>query len=102
MCYPTGLPLRNEHRKYYVKAPALVEIVQAGAAVLKEYESMTRLGVVITALEEANIVAIMNHLNWWDYSNYSVTYYRECQCTLYSVYLHGPRLKVVLWIGQAG
>lgn len=56
--YPSGTPLKNELRKYYGKAPALVELcVQAGAAVPKEYESMMRLDVAMPALEEADIVA---------------------------------------------
>jgi len=55
---PNGMPLKNELRKYYGKAPALVELcVQAGAAVPKEYESMMRLDVAMPALEEADIVA---------------------------------------------
>lgn len=53
-----GMPLKNELRKYYGKAPALLELcVQAGAAVPKEYESMMRLDVTMPALEEADIVA---------------------------------------------
>jgi hypothetical protein len=50
--------------------------------VLKEYESMTRL-VVMTSLKEADIVAIMNHLDGWDYNNCSVTCYREYQCIFF-------------------
>eukprot|EP01018_Ginkgo_biloba_P037022 Gb_19099 [translate_table: standard] len=55
---PNGSPLKNELRKYYGKAPALVELcVQAGGAVPNGYESMMRLDVAMPDFEEADIVA---------------------------------------------
>lgn len=53
-----GPPLANELKRYYGKAPAIVELcVQAGAPVPKLYESMMRLDVVPPARDEYDLVA---------------------------------------------
>lgn len=51
-------PLANELKRYYGKAPAVVELcVQAGAPVPAEYRSMMRLDVVPPARDEYDLVA---------------------------------------------
>ncbi|CAD5165733.1 unnamed protein product [Musa acuminata subsp. malaccensis] len=53
-----GPPLANELKRYYGKAPAIVELcVQAGAPVPKEYRSMMRLDVVPPDHDEYDLVA---------------------------------------------
>lgn len=52
------LPLANELKRYYGKAPAAVELcVQAGAPVPSAYRSMMRLDVVPPARDEHDLVA---------------------------------------------
>ncbi|XP_042461940.1 APO protein 3, mitochondrial-like [Zingiber officinale] len=52
-----GPPLINELKRYYGKAPALVELcVRAGAPIPKQYESMMRLDVVPPAPDEYDLV----------------------------------------------
>ncbi|XP_068667110.1 APO protein 3, mitochondrial [Aristolochia californica] len=54
---PQGPPLANELKRYYGKAPAVVELcVQAGAPVPKEYKSMMRLDVVPPHRDEIDLV----------------------------------------------
>ncbi|KAK9144399.1 hypothetical protein Sjap_004302 [Stephania japonica] len=51
-------PLDNSLKRYYGKAPAIVELcVQAGAPVPDEYRSMMRLDVVSPCRNEADLVA---------------------------------------------
>ena len=51
-------PLANELKRYYGKAPAVVELcVQAGAPVPAAYRSMMRLDVVPPARDEYDLVA---------------------------------------------
>ncbi|WOL02231.1 APO protein 3, mitochondrial [Canna indica] len=53
-----GPPLANELKRYYGKAPAIVELcVQAGAPIPKQYESMMRLDVVPPERDEYDLVA---------------------------------------------
>ncbi|RCV06840.1 hypothetical protein SETIT_1G195900v2 [Setaria italica] len=53
-----GSPLANELKRYYGKAPAVVELcVQAGAPVPPAYRSMMRLDVVPPARDEHDLVA---------------------------------------------
>ncbi|KAH7681409.1 APO domain-containing protein [Dioscorea alata] len=53
-----GPPLANEMKRYYGKAPAIVELcVQAGAPVPDQYASMMRLDVVTPDLDEYDLVA---------------------------------------------
>ncbi|KAG9445551.1 hypothetical protein H6P81_011679 [Aristolochia fimbriata] len=55
---PKGPPLANELKRYYGKAPAIVEFcVQAGAPIPKEYKSMMRLDVVPPQRDEIDLVA---------------------------------------------
>eukprot|EP00268_Persea_americana_P024436 TRINITY_DN23850_c0_g1_i1.p2 TRINITY_DN23850_c0_g1~~TRINITY_DN23850_c0_g1_i1.p2 ORF type:complete len:182 (+),score=49.34 TRINITY_DN23850_c0_g1_i1:1209-1754(+) len=55
---PNGPPLINELKRYYGKAPAVVELcVQAGARVPHEYRSMMRLDVVPPDRDEVDLVA---------------------------------------------
>ncbi|KAJ8420832.1 hypothetical protein Cgig2_013916 [Carnegiea gigantea] len=55
---PCGPPLRNNLKRYYGKAPAVVELcVQAGAPVPDQYRSMMRLDVVPPELDEVDLVA---------------------------------------------
>ncbi|WVZ60500.1 hypothetical protein U9M48_010513 [Paspalum notatum var. saurae] len=52
------LPMANELKRYYGKAPAVVELcVQAGAPVPEAYWSMMRLDVVAPARDEYDLVA---------------------------------------------
>uniref|UniRef100_A0A2P2NLH0 APO domain-containing protein n=1 Tax=Rhizophora mucronata TaxID=61149 RepID=A0A2P2NLH0_RHIMU len=53
-----GLPLDNKLKRYYGKAPAVVELcVQAGARVPAQYHSMMRLDVVHPCRDEVDLVA---------------------------------------------
>ncbi|MBA0621370.1 hypothetical protein Godav_007005 [Gossypium davidsonii] len=53
-----GPPLRNDLKRYYGKAPAVVELcVQAGAPVPDQYRSMMRLDVVPPERDEVDLVA---------------------------------------------
>lgn len=53
-----GTPLANELKRYYGKAPAIVELcVRAGAPVPTQYRSMMRLDVVPPARDEFDLVA---------------------------------------------
>lgn len=53
-----GAPLANELKRYYGKAPAVVELcVRAGAQVPAQYKSMMRLDVVPPARDEYDLVA---------------------------------------------
>ncbi|KAJ6813333.1 APO protein 3, mitochondrial [Iris pallida] len=55
---PQGPPLANELKRYYGKAPAVVELcVQNGAPVPNQYRSMMRLDVVPPDLDEHDLVA---------------------------------------------
>ncbi|GLJ23881.1 hypothetical protein SUGI_0453780 [Cryptomeria japonica] len=55
---PHGPPFRNELRRFYGQAPAIVELcVQAGAAIPEEYKPMMRLDVVIPDYKEIEMVA---------------------------------------------
>lgn len=55
---PEGPPLSNELKRYYGKAPAIVELcVQAGACVPEQYRSMMRLDVIPPELDEHDLVA---------------------------------------------
>lgn len=54
---PSGPPLSNGLKRYYGKAPAVVELcVQAGAPVPDEYRSMMRLDVVPPCPDELDLV----------------------------------------------
>lgn len=54
----SGPPLCNNLKRYYGKAPAVVELcVQAGAPVPEQYRSMMRLDVVPPDIDEADLVA---------------------------------------------
>ncbi|CAL0307729.1 unnamed protein product [Lupinus luteus] len=53
-----GLPLNNNLKRYYGKAPAVVELcVNAGAPVPDQYRSMMRLDVVSPERDEVDLVA---------------------------------------------
>ena len=55
---PMGPPLCNDLKRYYGKAPAVVEFcVQAGAPVPDQYRSMMRLDVVPPCRDELDLVA---------------------------------------------
>lgn len=55
---PEGPPLTGKLKRFYGKAPAVVEVcVQAGAEVPDEYKPMMRLDVVVPDMEEARLVA---------------------------------------------
>lgn len=55
---PSGPPLCNNLKRYYGKAPAVVELcVQAGAPVPEQYQSMMRLDVVPPDIDEVDLVA---------------------------------------------
>ncbi|WOK92957.1 hypothetical protein Cni_G01649 [Canna indica] len=54
---PNGPPLRTSLRRYYGKAPAVVEVcVQAGAEIPESYKPMMRLDIIIPDSEEARLV----------------------------------------------
>lgn len=55
---PSGPPLRTALRRFYGKAPAVVELcMQAGARVPEKYKPMLRLDIVLPDSEEARLVA---------------------------------------------
>lgn len=55
---PQGLPLKGALKRFYGKAPAVVEVcMQAGAQVPEKYKTMMRLDIVIPGSEEAYSVA---------------------------------------------
>ena len=55
---PSASPLCNTLKRYYGKAPAVVELcVQAGAPVPEQYQSMLRLDVVPPDVDEVDLVA---------------------------------------------
>lgn len=55
---PKGPPLRGALKRYYGKAPAVVEMcMQAGARVPRKYRPMMRLDIVVPEDEEAHLVA---------------------------------------------
>ncbi|MQM10475.1 hypothetical protein Taro_043364 [Colocasia esculenta] len=55
---PGGAPPANEVKRYYGKAPAVVELcVQAGAPPPRLYRSMMRLDVALPGLDERDLVA---------------------------------------------
>ncbi|KAG6515374.1 APO protein 1, chloroplastic-like [Zingiber officinale] len=58
VCDPNGPPLRTALRRYYGKAPAVVEVcVQAGAEIPESYKPMMRLDIIVPDSEEARLVA---------------------------------------------
>ncbi|KAL5981320.1 APO protein 1, chloroplastic [Asimina triloba] len=55
---PNGPPLRGPLKRFYGKAPAVVEVcVQAGAAIPEKYRPMMRLDIIVPDCEEARLVA---------------------------------------------
>ncbi|KAH1207078.1 APO protein 1, chloroplastic [Glycine max] len=55
---PRGPPLASALRRYYGKAPAVVEVcMQAGAQIPEEYKPMMRLDIIIPDTEEARMIA---------------------------------------------
>lgn len=55
---PKGPPLRSALRRYYGKAPAVVEVcMQAGAIVPEKYKPLMRLDIVVPDSEETRFVA---------------------------------------------
>ncbi|KAI7739915.1 hypothetical protein M8C21_029317 [Ambrosia artemisiifolia] len=55
---PNGPPLKGSLKRFYGKAPIVVEIcVQAGASVPNKYKPMMRLDIVVPDNEEARLVA---------------------------------------------
>ncbi|XP_027924947.1 APO protein 1, chloroplastic isoform X2 [Vigna unguiculata] len=55
---PNGPPLASALRRYYGKAPAVVEVcTQAGAQIPDEYKPMMRLDIIIPDPEEARMIA---------------------------------------------
>lgn len=53
-----GPPLGNNLKRYYGKAPAVVELcVQAGASIPDQYRSMMRLDVILPERDEVDLVA---------------------------------------------
>lgn len=55
---PKGPPLRGAVKRFYGKAPAVVELcMQAGAQIPCKYKSMMRLDIVVPESEEARLVA---------------------------------------------
>lgn len=55
---PKGPPLRSALKRFYGKAPAVVEVcMQAGARVPERYKPMMRLDIVVPQSEEARLVA---------------------------------------------
>ncbi|OIV98949.1 hypothetical protein TanjilG_07384 [Lupinus angustifolius] len=54
----SGPPLRNKLKRFYGKAPAVIEVcMQAGAKIPDEYKPMMRLDIVIPDSEEARMIA---------------------------------------------
>ncbi|XP_021902383.1 APO protein 1, chloroplastic isoform X2 [Carica papaya] len=55
---PKGPPLRGALKRFYGKAPAVVEVcMQAGAEIPRKYRSMMRLDIVVPDSDEAQLVA---------------------------------------------
>lgn len=55
---PSGPPLRSALKRYYGKAPAVVEVcMQAGANIPNQYKPMMRLDIVIPDTDEAGMIA---------------------------------------------
>nr|XP_043608047.1 APO protein 1, chloroplastic isoform X1 [Erigeron canadensis]XP_043608048.1 APO protein 1, chloroplastic isoform X1 [Erigeron canadensis] len=55
---PNGLPLKSSLKRFYGKAPVVVEIcMQAGAPIPRKYMPMMRLDIVVPDNEEARLVA---------------------------------------------
>ncbi|XP_030972476.1 APO protein 1, chloroplastic isoform X2 [Quercus lobata] len=55
---PKGPPMRGALRRFYGKAPAVVEVcMQAGAQIPRKYVPMMRLDIVVPDSEEARLVA---------------------------------------------
>lgn len=55
---PKGPPLRGQLKRFYGKAPAIVEVcMQAGAQVPRKYIPMMRLDIIVPEGEEARLVA---------------------------------------------
>lgn len=55
---PKGPPLRSALKRYYGKAPAVVEMcMQAGAQVPEQYKPMMRLDIIVPESEEVDLVA---------------------------------------------
>ncbi|KAF5752682.1 APO protein 1 chloroplastic [Tripterygium wilfordii] len=55
---PKGPPLKSALKRFYGKAPAVVELcVQAGAQVPEKYKPMMRLDIVVPESDEAQLVA---------------------------------------------
>ncbi|OMO74733.1 hypothetical protein CCACVL1_16492 [Corchorus capsularis] len=55
---PKGPPLRSALKRFYGKAPAVVEVcAQAGAQIPDRYKPMMRLDIIIPDSDEANLVA---------------------------------------------
>ncbi|PPD81589.1 hypothetical protein GOBAR_DD21486 [Gossypium barbadense] len=55
---PKGPPMRSALKRYYGKAPAVVELcMQAGAQVPRRYKPMMRLDIIVPESEEASLVA---------------------------------------------
>ncbi|KAH9608050.1 hypothetical protein KSS87_002334 [Heliosperma pusillum] len=55
---PRGPPLNNTLKRFYGKAPSVVEVCwQAGAQIPDKYKPMMRLDIVLPDSEEANLVA---------------------------------------------
>jgi phage tail protein X len=53
-----GPPIQAKLKRYYGKAPAVVEVcVQAGASIPVEYKPMMRLDIVIPDTDEAGMIA---------------------------------------------
>lgn len=58
VCDLAGPPLSNDLKRFYGKAPAIVELcVQAGATIPERYKAMMRLDIVIPDSQEAEMVA---------------------------------------------
>lgn len=55
---PKGPPLRAALKRFYGKAPAVVELcMQAGAEIPYKYKPMMRLDIVVPGSDEASLVA---------------------------------------------
>ncbi|XP_022717299.1 APO protein 1, chloroplastic-like [Durio zibethinus] len=55
---PKGPPLRGALKRFYGKAPAVVEVcMQAGAQIPNRYKPMMRLDIIVPESEEASLVA---------------------------------------------
>ncbi|KAK4365309.1 hypothetical protein RND71_016667 [Anisodus tanguticus] len=55
---PKGPPLRSALKRFYGKAPAVVEVcMQAGAQISQKYKPMMRLDIVLPESEESRLVA---------------------------------------------